>query len=331
MLVGASLLAARLASAAERRVPVIETVRGPVPADQFGLALAHEHIMCDFAGAALTSRQRWEVDAVVRTMRPHLQQVVDRGVRGFVDCTPAGIGRDPRVLRALAEATGLHIVTNTGYYGAGGGKYVPEHARTDTVEQLAARWVAECEQGIEDTGILPGFIKIGVNGASGQPPTLSAMDAKLVEAAAIAAVRTGRSVTCHTGGAEAGLAAARLFIARGGAPARFVVAHADGHGAEAQRQVAELGAWVSFDAAGQRPAAAHAAAIAALLPRHADRVLLSGDAGWYWVGEPGGGQVRGYTAVTDVLLPALRAAGVAPTTIEQLTVRNPAAAFSLAV
>ena len=325
--VGSAALAARAAAAAPERV--IETVLGPVPAEQFGLALPHEHILCDFAGADATGRHRWDVDEVVRTMRPWLEQVRERGVRGFVDCTPAYIGRDPRVLRALAQATGLHIVTNTGYYGGGGGRYVPAHAHSESAEQLALRWLAECRDGIEETGIRPGFIKIGIDGASGEPPALSAIDAKLVTAAALASRRSGRSVTCHTGGGAGGLAAARLFVESGGDPARFVLAHSDGYAAEHHQQILALGAWLSFDAAGQRPAAAHAATIAGLASDHANRLLLSADAGWYQVGEPAGGKVRGYEAVTDVLLPALRAAGLADATLRELTVANPATVMSL--
>ncbi len=70
--------------------------------------------MCDFIGAADTGRHRWDVDTVVKRMWPFLNQLQERGFSGFVDCTPAYIGRDPRVLKQLAEATGLHVVTNTG-------------------------------------------------------------------------------------------------------------------------------------------------------------------------------------------------------------------------
>ena len=92
----------------------VQTVLGPIPASKLGVTLVHEHVMCDFIGAEQTSRHRWEVEAVVKRMLPVLRQLKERGVTGFIDCTPAYIGRDPRVLQQLAEETGLHIVTNTG-------------------------------------------------------------------------------------------------------------------------------------------------------------------------------------------------------------------------
>jgi phosphotriesterase-related protein len=308
---------------------MIQTVLGPIAPEKFGFALPHEHIMVDFVGAEKTGRERWKVEEVVAAIRPNLMQLKERGITGFVDCTPAYIGRDPRVLKILAEATGLHILTTTGYYGGANDKFVPAHAYQETAQQLAARWIKEWVEGIEGTGIRPGHIKIGVDEAPGNPPRLSEIDAKLVRAAALASNRTGLSVTCHTGGGSGGLAAVLLFAAEKGNPARFIVAHSDGHGHEVNFKVAKLGSWVSYDAIGWRPTAEHIPLILPMLEKHADRLLLSMDSGWYWVGEPGGGKIRAYNYLTDDCLPALRKAGVTEERIRQLTVENPRAAFTI--
>jgi predicted metal-dependent phosphotriesterase family hydrolase len=301
--------------------PTIQTVLGAIPASSFGVALTHEHVMCDFVGAEKTGRHRWDVDEVVRTMRPHLEAVKKAGVTGFVDCTPAYIGRDPRVLKRLAQETGLHIVANTGYYGGANDKFVPKHAFAETEEQLAARWIAEWKHGIEETGVKPGFIKIGVDEArNGQ---LSEIDAKLVRAAALASAKTNLAVVCHTGGGPAGFAAAKLFAAP---KHKFIVAHSDGHGLDINKQVADLGAWVSFDAISRKPLETHLKLVLAMLEKHSDRLLLSQDNGWYAVGEAQ--KIRCYTYLVEKFLPALRDAGVTKTTIQKLTVDSPAVAFA---
>ena len=82
--------------------------------------------------------------------------------------------------------SGLHILTNTGYYGAANDKHLPAHAFAETAEQLAARWMREAKRGIDGTAIKPAFMKIGVDGAP-----LSAIDAKLVRAAALTTARPG--------------------------------------------------------------------------------------------------------------------------------------------
>ena len=181
-LLGASLAGAEAAAKKSPLQPMIETVRGPISPDQLGVTLAHEHVICDFVGADKTGRHRWDVDAVAKRILPFFRQIKERGVTGFVDCTPAFIGREPRVLRKLSELTGIHVVTNTGYYGGAGDKFVPLHAYVESEDQLAERWEREWRDGIEDTGIRPGFMKIGVDEAkSGQ---LSEIDARLVRAAA---------------------------------------------------------------------------------------------------------------------------------------------------
>ena len=315
-------------SAQNESTGFIQTVLGPIAPEKLGSTLAHEHVICDFVGAEKTGRHRWEADAVVARMLPVLSQLKQRGVTGFVDCTPAYIGRDPRILQKLARQTGLHILTNTGYYGGAGDKYVPKHAYEESVDQLAARWIAEFKDGIEGSGVKPGFMKIGVDEA--KDGRLSEIDEKLVRAAARTTLQTGLAVVCHTGGGPAGLAAVKVFIEEKAPAQRFIVAHSDGHGIHINRQVADLGAWVSFDGISRRPLEQHLELVKSMIEKHSDRLLLSHDNGWYNVGENNGGEVRDFNYISDTFLPALRAAGVSDATIRQLTVANPAKALTIA-
>ena len=65
--------------------------------------------------------------------------------------------------------------------------------------------------------------------------------------------------------------------------------------------------------------------------KHAGRLLLSHDNGWYWVGQENGGEVRDYNYLSDVFLPALRKADVSEPTIRKITVENPAKAFGIGI
>jgi phosphotriesterase-related protein len=311
-------------------MPQVQTVLGVINAKDFGFALVHEHVMCDFIGAEQTGKARWDADEVVRTMLPFLRQAKERGVTGFVDCTPAYIGRDVTVLKRLSELTGVHIVTNTGYYGAANDKYLPKHAFMETADQLADRWVREWEKGIEDTGVKPGFIKIGVDPATGNPPRLSEVDAKIVRAAARACTRTGLTVACHTGQGAAALEEIRIFQEEGAAPSRLIIVHADAEQDQTYHaQIAERKAWVEFDGIGGRPLEYHLKIVPPMIEKFSDRLLLSMDSGWYWVGEANGGKIRDYNFLTDQFLPALRKAGVTEAVIRKLTVDNAARAFAL--
>ena len=307
----------------------IITVRGPIDANALGTALPHEHIICDFIGAALTGSHRWDQDQVFQRMVPFIEAVKQKGVSTFFDCTPAYIGRDPGLLKRLSEATQLNIVTNTGFYGGAGDKYVPQKAYQMSAQEMADVWLHEIENGIEGTGIPPGFLKIGVDSIEHEAAALSDIDTTIVKAAAIVSRQTSLSVTCHTGGGFAGLAALRLFIARGGNASSFILAHADNHGLPMNRKVADLGGWVSFDGIGRRPLKQHLEIVPAMLSHRADRLLISQDNGWYSVGEPNGGEVRGYTGLTETFLPALEKAGVNKEQQRLLTQQNPWEAFAI--
>jgi predicted metal-dependent phosphotriesterase family hydrolase len=311
----------------------IQTVRGRIKPSDFGFALVHEHILVDFIGADKVSPDRYDAEDVFRVMLPKLMGARQRGIMGFVDCTPAYIGRDVRLLRRLADAANMHILTPTGYYGAANDKFVPAHAYTDSVDQLAGRWIIESEKGIDGTDIHPGFIKIGVDPIDSVKNDinhgLSEIDAKLVRAAARTHKRTGLPVASHTGQGAAALAQIAIFEDEGVNLPVLIVVHADGESDQSyDANIAGRGSWLEFDGVMGRPSEYYAARIKAAA-KYEDRILISMDAGWYEVGKAGGGNIRDYNYLPDMFLPALRKNGIGEQTIHRLTVLNPARAFAI--
>ena len=305
--------------------PEIQTVLGRVPARDLGLTLVHEHVLVDFVGAAEVSRSRYRTDDVVRAVLPHLREVKARGVQTLLECTPAWLGRDPLLLRRLSEESGLRLVTNTGYYGAADDKFVPAHAYTETADQLAARWIAEAREGIEGTGIRPGFLKIGVDRG-----TLSAIDRKLIVAAARCHRATGLTIAVHTGDGAAAFDILATLKAERVAPSAYVWVHAQNEKDRALHvRAAETGCFVEFDGISPEALREHVESVADLVRRgHLGRLLVSQDAGWYNVGDPGGGPFRAYTLLLDEFVPALRNAGITDAQVRTLLVDNPARAFA---
>ena len=306
--------------------PTIQTVRGPIGADEMGASLVHEHVLVDFAGAEKVSRSRYDAEEAFRTILPRLEEVQKHGCRTLVECTPAYLGRDPLLLRRLSEASGLHIVTNTGYYGAANDTAVPRHAYTETARQLAARWTAEYRHGIEGTGIRPGFVKTGVNAGP-----LSDIDGKLVEAAALCHLDTGLTLAIHTGDGVAAVEIVSLLKRLGVSPEAYIWVHAQNEKDPATRSwAAQAGVWVELDGVGPKSLEAHVEAALDLFRRgQLGRVLVSQDAGWFHVGEAGGGTYRPYTFLFDAFLPALRARGLGKAEIRALLVDGPAKALAI--
>jgi phosphotriesterase-related protein len=304
----------------------IHTVRGRIrPA---GPTLVHEHVLVDFIGADKVSRERYDPSEVFRVALPFLERLFAQGCRTFVDCTPAYLGRDAHLLRRLSERSRLNIVTNTGYYGAADDKFVPAHAYRETPEQLSQRWIREFKDGIEGTGVRPGIIKIGVDRGS-----LSDIDAKLVRSAALTHRATGLTIASHTGDGVAALEELKLLRDAGVSHSAFIWVHAQNEAdLDLHARAAAGGAWVEFDGLNEKTTGKHVQLVKHMIARgYLHRALLSHDAGWYHVGEPGGGSFRDYTYLFTDFVRALETAGVTKDQIEQILVRNPAEALGVRV
>lgn len=276
--------------------------------------LVHEHVLVDFVGADRIRPGRYDREEVFRIARPKLEQVQRLGCVRLLECTPNYLGRDPELLARLSDAVGIEIWSNTGLYGAANRKFVPAFARYETAEQLAKRWISECREAWR-----PRFIKTGVNRGP-----LHDIDRKLARAAAITSRETGLTIASHTGDGAAALEQLEIISGEGVDPEKFVWVHAQNerdHGIH--EKVARAGAWVEFDGVGPKTAAFHMECVRFLAAKGLlKRTLISQDAGWYHVGEPGGGQFRGYTYLYTDFLPMLDTPQVSI-----LMVDNPRAAF----
>ena len=316
------------ASFAAPPAPRVNTVLGERSLRALGMTLMHEHVLVDFVGADKVSPQRYNAEEVFQTALPHLKALRAAGCRTLVECTPAFLGRDANLLKRLASASGLHIITNTGFYGAANDKYVPVLAREESAQQLAARWTREFQEGIDGTGIRPGIIKIGVD-----PGPLSEIDAKLVRAAAKTHLQTGLTIASHTGDGVAALEELEILKQEGVHPGAFIWVHAqiEGNG-QRHLKAAQEGAWVEFDGISEASAEKHLQSVKGLIEQgFSDRLLISQDAGWYHVGEPKGGTFRVYTFLFASFIPLLRRAGISPEQVRSLLIDNPRQALALQI
>ncbi|PYT20924.1 MAG: hypothetical protein DMG57_40595 [Acidobacteria bacterium] len=216
-------------------------------------------------------------------------------------------GADPDLLARLSDAAGVEIWSNTGLYGAADHKFVPAFARSESSRQLARRWIAETREAWR-----PRFIKTGVNRGP-----LDEIDGKLVRAAAFTSRETGLTIASHTGDGAAAVEQLEIVTAERVSPEKFVWVHAQNERDHSlHERVARAGAWVEFDGIGPKTAEFHLECVRFMTAKGLlNRTLVSQDAGWYHVGEPGGGEFRGYAYLYTDFLPRLEPAEVAKTDV----------------
>ena len=331
-----ALSSALLGANAAETPDQVMTVTGLIPAADLGRTLVHEHVAVDFIGAARTSPDRYDSQLAFELARPHFERLRRDGVKSLVECTPRFIGRNPDLLRRLSRETGLQVLTNTGWYAAVNHRFLPPEAQTESVDQIADRWKREWTDGLDGTGIRPGFLKLG----TGNGP-LPAVDAKLVRAAARVHRTSGLPIAIHTGDGAAALDELKLLREEGIRPDALIWVHAQNDPGPVQIEAARMGTWISLD--GYSLSGPNVLRYPAMIVAHREagtlnRVLLSHDDGWAVEGDApsgnkltlfGNGNPTPYSSIFSQLIPDLRARGFTDADVQQLLVVNPRSALTL--
>src|SRR5689334_13305132 len=119
----------------------IVTVLGRISPDRLGVTDAHDHLFLH--SPALKGQ---ELDDIAKAVE-EAGIAARGGLQAIVEVTPIGLGRRPAKMRAVAEATGVHIVAATGYHRDA--HYEEDHwVRDAPVELLAKRILADLQQGM---------------------------------------------------------------------------------------------------------------------------------------------------------------------------------------
>ena len=298
------------------------TTLGPRSKDQLGMILPHEHVFVDLRTPDQPGYAQAEAADVVALMAPQIERIKALGVTALVECSTGGVGRRADLDLAVSRATDFPIVVPTGNYRE---PWIPAWVREASDAQLEGWMLAELEEQIEGTGFRAGWIKLSA-GDDG----ITALEEKILRAAARAAKKTNAVIGSHTIRGEVVMDQLDIIEQEGGSPERFISIHTQEEKDFARNlEVARRGAWIEYDHVGR----ADDEAVVGLILRVLDaglggQLLLSHDLGWCDPAQPGGGTPRPYTRLCEVLLPKLRARGVDEAAITQLTHTNPFNAFA---
>ncbi len=92
----------------------VNTVLGPVPADDLGVVSVHEALLSVVPGAEHAYDITIDRAEIFEILAQKLTEFRDHGGKTIVDSTGMFHGRDVRLYEALSRSTGVHIVASTG-------------------------------------------------------------------------------------------------------------------------------------------------------------------------------------------------------------------------
>ncbi len=318
----------------------VNTVLGKISTDAMGPTLIHEHVNFGFAGwYADSTVAPFERKACLNRVVEVLKEVKESGVRTYIDCTPNDSGRDARFLRDAAQASEMNIVCSTGLYNEaqGGSAYFRFRSAlpfTNVTEEIRELFFKEVTEGIENTAIKAGVIKVVIGNES-----ISPYEETVARAAADVSKETGVPIITHTHGGRLAVELADFLISEGANPSQVLIGHVGGTtDVDYHAAVLSRGVYIGFDRFGadmppEKPDSDNIACILELIRRgYAGRILLSHDFTINMLGRQVAELLANLpdwypTHVFKNILPTLKAKGVSDEQIAEMTVGNPRRLF----
>jgi phosphotriesterase-related protein len=311
----------------------VQTVQGPVDANELGVVLIHEHVRFRDEAVAAEWPGRYDEQEEFDAALQAVGEAKARGVQTIVEPTAMFGGRDVRFMARVAEQTGVRLVPCTGIYSY---DYLPHYFENRDADAMAEHFIADIQQGIQGTDIKAAFLKCAADA-----PGVTEHVEKIHRAVARASVQTGTPIMAHSMPAVAtGPRQVEIFEQEGVELSRVQIAHCgDTDDVAYIEALIDKGVYVGLDRYGLEmflPIDKRNATAAELLRRgHAERVVLSQDfcptIDWYPAeARPvfeGQGAIRNWsmTLVFDEVVPALREQGVFDDeTFQTIFVENPA-------
>jgi phosphotriesterase-related protein len=311
-------------------MPTVETVTGPVDVDDLGLTLVHEHFRFIDEAARFQFPRLYDKQAEWEAALADAKAVAGHGVKTVVDPDAMFGSRDARFSRRVAEASGLNVILATGIYTY---DHLPVLFMTRNEDQIADLYVADIEEGMQDTEVKAAFIKCAADA-----PGMTANVEKLHRASARASLRTGRPIMAHSHPASGtGLEQMRVFEEEGVDPARVQIAHTgDTDDLDYIERLLDRGCWIGMDRYGldlYLPTDRRNATVLALLERgYAERMMLSQDfcSTIDWFPPEVAEQLKAteaadwsMTFLFETAIPQLRAGGMTDDQLDTMMIANP--------
>lgn len=302
--------------------PHVMTALGPIAPGALGLTLHHEHVIAKpmDVGGKDPDLLLDSVDAAIA----ELEDAFFLGLRGIVDMTPADYGRDPEAILWVAQRVPVHVIVVTGHHKH---LHAAPWVGEQSVAEITAWNIDEVRDGIGGTSLRAGVIKAGTS-----LNEITAVEERVLRAAARAHLATGAPISTHTDKGTMALEQIAILREEGVAPERVIIGHLDfALEVDYLLRVLDTGAFVSFDQISKTkyaPDEARAAMLSTLAARgHLKQLLISGDLARksYWLAYEGG---PGFRYLIESFPVMLMEAGLSAADVRTILIDNPELALT---
>ncbi len=313
-------------------MPTVNTVLGPVDTAALGFTLSHEHVGTNAAGLRHTYPEFLDSGLLEQSVAA-MREAYQAGVRTMVEVTTFDLGRDIKLIQEVSRQSGIQIIAATGNHLA-----VPRPFGEVSPDVIARLYIREIEEGIENTGIKAGIIKVASDRGGITPP-----QEVVLRAAARTHHHTGIPISTHTWSPDrVGEQQVRILEAEGVDLNRVYIGHSnDDTDLGYLLGLLEKGVWLGMDRypggrAGTPDWEQRTAIVKQLMDAgYTHRLMLSHD---YSVPKARySAEVQearrranpdGYNFISRKVLPRLRELGASEQDIQQIMVENPRRFFA---
>ncbi|MET0886796.1 MAG: phosphotriesterase [Mycetocola sp.] len=316
---------------------IVNTVLGPVPAEELGVVAVHEALLSVVPGAQFAPDISMDRAEIFEVLAEKLTDFRAHGGRTIVDSTGMFHGRDVKLYEALSRSTGVHIVASTGMGPEEmlGGYFLTPQTNPPTpwpADKFANLFTKEVTEGM----VVPRVERRGAAGLvttaaarSGMTPT----EESLFRGASRTALTTGIPVSIRFG-ADA-LHDLDILLSEGLPADRVLVGGLDRTDAVgAALEVARRRAFVGIDHVGLNDDGNYlndrdrARLVLELVQAgHASRILLSSNAIGVAKGQPD--HDLPFSHVVSTFVPLLTSLGLDEADVQRILVDNPRDLLSL--
>ena len=297
---------------------MIQTLRGPIPAEALGWTYVHEHVLTQPPAWRVEEDPDFVLDSPERSLE-EIEAFRRAGGQTLVDATARDYGRDARALLAIAERTAVNIVALTGWNRGDYG----EEALASSVGEMVEIMLGDLREGMDGTEARAGIAKLGTS-----YNVILPVEERITRAVGLVQAETGCPVLTHTTRGTMASEQLDLLEESGADLDKVAVSHMDQNlDFGLLEEICSRGAYVLFDGPSKVKYAPDSARIE-MLERlveagYRERLLVSGDMGRRsYLRAYGGGP--GFEYILGKFVPRLRREGFDDGLIETFFVHNPA-------